>query len=114
MDADQIVAALAALAQKHRLAVFRHLVQAGPAGDFPGEIAARHGIAPATLSFHLKTLQQAGLVEALASGRFIRYTANFAAMRGLVDYLTENCCGGDLSQCGPAAGCAPGGGTCAS
>lgn len=106
MESYQTVTALAALAHKSRLAVFRWLVQAGPAGGNPGDIAAQLGIAPATLSFHLKTLMHAGLVQAEQSGRYIRYRADFAAMRGLVDYLTENCCAGTAVCCEPLT-CAP-------
>lgn len=105
MEPNQVVDALAALAQKSRLAVFRWLVQAGPEGGNPGEIAEQLGLPPATLSFHLKTLMQARLVQATQSGRFICYTADYDAMRGLVAYLTENCCGGQPQQCAPKTGC---------
>jgi ArsR family transcriptional regulator, arsenate/arsenite/antimonite-responsive transcriptional repressor len=102
MQTRHALAALAALAQASRLAVFRHLVQAGPGGGYPGDIAQALG-SPSTLSFHLKALAQAGLVEAEPQGRSILYRADFAAMRGLVDYLTENCCGGDAAACAPQA-----------
>ena len=88
------VTQLAALAQESRLAIFRLLVQEGPEGLAVGRIAEALGLANATLSFHLKTLSQAGLIEARQSGRFIHYSANYAAMNGLVGFLTENCCGG--------------------
>lgn len=104
MESNQTVEALAALAHRSRLAVFRWLVQAGPDGGNPGEIAAQLGLAPATLSFHLKTLVQARLVRATQSGRFICYTADYDAMRGLIAYLTENCCGGQPERCVPV-GC---------
>ena len=106
MESEQTVTALAALAHKSRLAVFRWLVQAGPAGGNPGDIAAQLGFAPATLSFHLKTLMHARRVQAEQTGRFIRYRADFDAMRGLIDYLTENCCAGAAACCEPLA-CAP-------
>lgn len=101
MDTRTSLAALSALAQASRLAAFRHLVQAGPAGAYPGDIAQALGISPSTLSFHLKSLAHAGLVEAEQQGRSILYRADFAAMRGLVDYLTENCCAGDADACAP-------------
>lgn len=85
---------LAALAQESRLAIFRLLVRQGPEGLAVGRIAEALGLANATLSFHLRTLSQAGLIEARQNGRFIHYSANFAAMHGLVGFLTENCCGG--------------------
>lgn len=101
MNTDQALSALAGLAQKSRLAVFRHLVQLGPDGACPGDIADAVGIASTTLSFHLKTLSQAGLIQPEQCGRSITYRADFAAMQGLVDYLTDNCCGGDMRQCAP-------------
>lgn len=103
MKTDQAVAALAALAQETRLSVFRLLVQQGAAGLAAGEIAAALGVAPATLSFHLKELAHAGLVNARQQGRFIYYAADFDAMNRLLDFLTENCCGGDPHACRPAA-----------
>lgn len=95
METKSAVTQLAALAQDSRLAIFRWLVERGSAGAYAGEIAAHLALAPATLSFHLKTLSHAGLVRAAASGRHIRYTADFAAMRQLIDHLTENCCAAD-------------------
>lgn len=102
MDNDQALLALAGLAQKSRLAVFRHLVGLGPVGACPGDIADAVGIAAATLSFHLKAMSHAGLIDAQPNGRSITYRANFAAMQGLVGYLTDNCCGGEPSRCVPA------------
>jgi ArsR family transcriptional regulator, arsenate/arsenite/antimonite-responsive transcriptional repressor len=101
MQTTTALAALSALAQGSRLAVFRHLVQAGPAGACPSDIAHALDISPSTLSFHLKALSYGGLVEAEQQGRSILYRADFEAMRGLVDYLTENCCGGDAAACAP-------------
>lgn len=88
------VAALAALAQETRLAVFRLLVQVGPAGMAAGEIGAQLGIPANTLSFHLKTLSQAGLLESRQEGRFIYYAAAYARMDDLIAFLTDNCCNG--------------------
>jgi len=94
METKYAVTQLAALAQENRLAIYRLLVQQGPKGLAVGRIAEALGLANATLSFHLKTLTQAGLIEAQQDGRFIRYSANYAAMKGLVGFLTENCCSG--------------------
>mgnify|MGYP003603920054 FL=1 len=105
MEIKQATAALAALGQSTRLSVFRCLVQAGPEGRMPGEIAETLSLAGATLSFHLKELAAAGLVRAEPRGRFICYRADFDAMRELLGFLTENCCGGNAA-CGPLA-CAP-------
>ncbi|PTS80118.1 transcriptional regulator [Sphingomonas sp. HMWF008] len=93
-QSDQIVSALAALAQHHRLAVFRMLVEAGPDGLAAGVIATRLDLAPSSLSFHLAQLERAGLVSTVRAGRSILYSADFAAMTALIGYLTENCCGG--------------------
>ncbi len=100
MDTKTAVQSLAALAQDSRLEVFRLLVQAGPEGLPAGDIAARLSIPPSTLSFHVKALSQAGLIESRPQSRFIYYFANFAAMNGLIAFLGENCCGGQ--SCAPA------------
>lgn len=108
MDTKDAVTALAALAQGSRLAAFRMLVELGPVGANPTDLAERLDIPANTLSFHLKTLAQADLITAEPSGRSIRYRANFEQMRGLVDFLTRNCCGGDASLCEPSSSsCAP-------
>lgn len=98
MQLKNAVVALAALAQEARLNTFRLLVQAGPDGLAASKIAERLLLAPSTLSFHLKELVNAGLIEARQDGRFIIYSANFDAMNTLVAYLTENCCGGKVCK----------------
>lgn len=99
MNSSTAVARLASLAQDSRLAVFRLLVQRGPEGLPAGGIAAKLRIPPATLSFHLKELSHAGMVRSRQEGRFVHYSADFKAMRGLIDYLTQNCC--VESDCAP-------------
>ncbi len=99
MKSAQVVKALAALAQPTRLAIYRLLVSAGPEGLAAGQVAEKLKASPATLSFHFRTLSHAGLVESRQEGRFVYYAANFAAMNGMVDYLTENCCGGNEDTC---------------
>ncbi len=106
METKRVLNALAALSQEHRLAVFRLLVEHAPEGLAAGVIAERLSLAPATLSFHLKELSHAGLIDSRQDGRFIWYRANVAAMNGLVAYLTENCCGASAvcdAACVPAA-----------
>jgi ArsR family transcriptional regulator, arsenate/arsenite/antimonite-responsive transcriptional repressor len=99
MESSSAIATLAALAQETRLAIFRLLVEAGPTGLSVGEIGAAVKAAPATLSFHLKELANAGLARARPDGRYIHYSANYAHMNALVAFLTDNCCA--------RAGCAP-------
>ena len=92
MEKINALAGLAALAQETRLDIYRLLVEHGPKGLAAGDIGAELALPGATLSFHLKELRQAGLVACRRAGRSLIYTADFAAMRGLVGYLTENCC----------------------
>ena len=92
MKTSDVTTALAALAHDKRLEIFRLLVRRGPEGYPAGEIAGKLGLPAPTLSFHIKELDRAGLVGARQDGRFIHYSANFAAMRGLVDFLTDHCC----------------------
>jgi DNA-binding transcriptional ArsR family regulator len=99
MESTDAVAALAALAQESRLAVFRLLVRTGPEGLPAGEIAERLKIAPATLSFHLAQLRQAGLATMKRESRSLIYSADYDGMNELMSFLTENCCAG-AATCG--------------
>jgi DNA-binding transcriptional ArsR family regulator len=101
---EKAVAALSALAQEHRLEIYRLLVQAGPEGMAAGEVAGAVGIAPNTLSFHLDRLRHVGLVNVARQGRSLIYAARYETMNNLLGYLTENCCGGRPELCAPA-GC---------
>ena len=103
MDKDDVVAALAALAQEHRLEVYRILVQAGPSGMAAGEVASAVGIPPNTLSFHLDRLRHAGLVKFERQGRSLIYAARYDTMNALIGYLTENCCGIKPEICKPVS-----------
>lgn len=105
MEAGSVVRALGALAQEHRLAVFRLLVQAGPEGMPAGALAEAVGVPASSMSFHLAQLANAGLVTQRRQSRSIIYAADFPAMNGLMAYLTENCCGG--VACAPDTACAP-------
>ena len=109
MDQKQAIAALGALAQETRLALFRLLVTSGPEGLPAGAIAARLGVLPSSLSFHLQQLVHAGLITQRRSSRQLIYSAEYGTMNALLAYLTENCCGRDVvwgPVCDPAAGCA--------
>src|SRR5436309_6833198 len=104
MDQNKAIAALGALAQDTRLALFRLLVTAGAAGLSAGTIAERLEVAPSSLSFHLQQLLHAGLVTQRRLSRQLIYAVEYGAMNHLVAYLTENCCGLGVS-CAP--GCDP-------
>lgn len=103
METKAALKVLAALAQDTRLAIFRYLVEVGPEGVHAGSIAETLGLPGATLSFHLKELHHADLVESRQEGRFVRYTANLATVQAMVGYLTETCCGGKPEMCVPVA-----------
>jgi ArsR family transcriptional regulator len=92
MKTIDVVKALSALAQESRLAVFRLLVKRGPEGFTPTVLADKLGIAAPTLSFHLKELERAGLVAVRREGRFLFYSTRFDRMKGLVSFLTDECC----------------------
>jgi ArsR family transcriptional regulator, arsenate/arsenite/antimonite-responsive transcriptional repressor len=107
MDQKHAIAALGALAQETRLALFRLLVSCGPEGLPAGVIAERLGVQPSSLSFHLAQLAHAGLITQRRLSRQLIYSAEYGAMNALLAYLTENCCGRDsvcAPVCDPAAG----------
>lgn len=103
METKAALKTLAALAHETRLAVFRYLVEVGPEGVYAGAIAEHLGLPGATLSFHLKELHNADLVQSQQEGRFVRYTANLTTVQAMVAYLTETCCGGRPEMCVPVA-----------
>lgn len=95
MEMKDVVAALSALAQPSRLAIFRTLVGAGPSGLPAGRVSELTGIAPSSLSFHLKELSHAGLAASRQDGRFVIYTARYETMEAVLAYLTAHCCSGE-------------------
>jgi ArsR family transcriptional regulator, arsenate/arsenite/antimonite-responsive transcriptional repressor len=101
MDTKDIIAALSALAQDSRLAVFRLLVQVGPQGMAATQIAEQLALPPSSLSFHLKELMHANMVIQRKAGRSLIYSANFETMNQVLGFLTENCCGGNV--CSPVS-----------
>ncbi len=109
MEESTAVQALSALAQASRLEVFRLLARAGTGGLPAGQIAEQLGISPATLSFHLKELMRAGLIDQRREGRCLIYTLNCDRMRALLGYLVEDCCQSRPELCQPdfrsSAGC---------
>ena len=103
MKAASAIDALGALAQEHRLSLFRLLVQAGETGMPAGAIADALGVPNSSLSFHLAQLRSAGLILQERQHRSLIYRANYPAMNSLVAYLMENCCAG--ADCGSDAAC---------
>src|SRR5436190_15290635 len=106
MKKQDVLAALAALAQDNRLDVFRLLVEAGPQGMPAGRIASALKLAPNTLTFHFDRLRDAGLVTVRREGRSMIYAAQYEAMNALLGFLTDNCCQGAAEKCAPAV-CKP-------
>ncbi|MBX2805714.1 MAG: metalloregulator ArsR/SmtB family transcription factor [Hyphomicrobiales bacterium] len=100
MDSDQAILTLSALAQQHRLAIFRLLVRQSTNSLPAGEIGEVIGISPTSASFHLKELERAGLIKAKREGRFIRYSFDARTMRELLGFLTKDCCQGRPELCG--------------
>lgn len=103
MQANAAIEALGALAQEHRLALFRLLVQAGEKGMPAGAIADALGVPNSSLSFHLAQLTRAGLIRQERQHRSLIYRADYPAMNALVAYLMENCCAG--AGCGSDVAC---------
>jgi len=101
MKQSDAVSALSALASEARLSVFRLLVNRGPDGFTPSELAARLDVPAPTLSFHLKELVRAGLVGSRREGRNLYYSPDFGHMRTLIAFLTDNCCSLADEVCGP-------------
>lgn len=100
MKINNALEALSSLAQETRLLIFRLLVKTGPEGLSAGKIATKLKLSAPTLSFHLKELKSAGLINCTRNGRSLIYNANFNGMRNLVEFLTEDCCDGQPEVCG--------------
>lgn len=108
MKSADALACLNALAQVHRLNLYRLLVQAGEEGMAVGELAASTGLAGATLTSHLHILRRAGMVSDERRGRVIQCRANYPRMNDLLGFLTENCCAGSMTaDCAPTTTCQP-------
>ena len=109
MKADKAASAFAALAQETRLAIVRRLVKEGPDGLPAGAIANACGVSPSNVSFHLKELEHAGLIEARREARSIIYSAAHEGLRDLIAFLMKDCCNGRPEICAPilAEPCCP-------
>lgn len=98
MNTRMAVKALSALAQVQRLSIFKALVAAGDEGINAGRVSQMIGSSPSALSFHLKSMLEAGLITCQQQGRFLVYRANFVVMNQLICFLTENCCQGEVCE----------------
>jgi DNA-binding transcriptional ArsR family regulator len=101
MKTAEVINALGALAHEHRLAIYRNLVEQGPEGLSAGAIGERVGLVPSSLTFHLQSLQRAGLITQTRASRQLIYSADFGAMNALVGYLTDKCCVASGANCAP-------------
>ena len=105
MEDKFVIAALSALAQPHRLQIFRALVVKGRDGLTPALMAQALGIAANALSFHLKELMHADLISQERSGRNLIYRAQYDRMNAVLAYLSQNCCQGDACEVNPEEIC---------
>lgn len=101
MDEKKAIAALAALAQSTRLQTFKLLVSREPDGVPAGELARLAGVPQNTMSAHLSTLAQAGLVMSERQSRSILYRADLNGLSAVTLYLLKDCCGGNANLCAP-------------
>lgn len=99
MKTNDAVSALSALAQETRLDIFRLLVRKGQTGMAAGALSDHFSIPPATMSFHLKELSNAGLIASRRESRSIIYAANYGHMQELLGFLVENCCADNGGSC---------------
>jgi DNA-binding transcriptional ArsR family regulator len=106
MDTRNAIEAMSALAQEHRMDMFRLLVKEGPSGLSAGAIASRLQISPSSLSFHIAQLERAGLVFSRRASRQINYAVDINGMRALREFLTEDCCNGEPELCSSLAAAA--------
>jgi ArsR family transcriptional regulator len=102
MNESQALAGFAALSQETRLQIVRLLVRAGLKGMAAGAIADALGVSPSNMSFHLKELDRSGLIAARREARSIIYTADYEMLRGLIEFLMKDCCGGRAEICAPS------------
>ena len=100
MEEKEAIQAFAALAQEHRLTVFRRLVRYAPHGLPAGQIAAQVGVPASTMSAHLAQLERAGLLRSWREQRHILYAVDTEGIRQVITFLTEDCCGGRPELCG--------------
>lgn len=100
LNPEAVVEAMMALAHETRLTAFRLLIRTGPAGLSAGVIAKRLRVRPSTLSHHLGLLERAGLLRARRLRRQIFYACSYDGVRGVLEFLINDCCRGHPDLCG--------------
>jgi DNA-binding transcriptional ArsR family regulator len=103
MMQEQAIQALAALANEHRMSIYRTVLAAGPSGLPAGQIAERSGLGASNVSFHVAQMERAGLLRSWRVQRNVFYAVEMEGMRQLLAFLTEDCCGGHPEVCGVVA-----------
>lgn len=99
MDERNALAAFSALGQKTRMDVLRRLIAAGPEGLCVGDLCDRLDVRQNTMSANLSVLLNAGLVRNERRGRNVVYFADLDAIRSIVWFFLEDCCGGNPHLC---------------
>ena len=84
---EQAAERLKALGHPVRLSILRRVVQGPEAGTPAGELQSRLDIPASTLSHHLATLAEAGLVLVAREGTTLRYRAVSGVLPALTEYL---------------------------
>jgi DNA-binding transcriptional ArsR family regulator len=101
MESENVIVALAALAQPTRLDVFRLLMKHEPEGLPAGDIARELAVPHNTMSSHLGILSRAGLVRSERRSRSIIYRADLDRLRDVMIFLLKDCCGRHPDVCAP-------------
>lgn len=94
MEMDNALTCFAALSQETRLEAVKLLVRAGEDGLPAGEIAQQLGVGNTLMSAHLSKLVRSGLFSSRREGRSIIYSADYACLRSLIQFLMADCCSG--------------------
>ncbi|WP_282606283.1 helix-turn-helix transcriptional regulator [Pelagibius sp. Alg239-R121] len=101
MKEKQALDMLGALSQETRIRIVRYLVGCGEQGAAAGDVGKQVGATSSRASFHLSTLEQAGVISSERQSRKIIYRANFDRLGGLISFLLDDCCGShpDIRAC---------------
>ena len=92
LEIEEASQGFAAVGSEPRLDVLRVLIRAGRNGLSIGEVQNRVGLAPSTLSHHLRFLSSAGLIRQEKAVRNVINRADFARIEALAAFLLHECC----------------------